>query len=103
MTLKRPSSFFCMREIEQKYQLKQIQDPDKTQPLSETCCSGRVKVCKVNGNRKLCARMAQLGLLPGCEIELLCPCQGQQCMIKINGGTLSLDIPSAENILVTPV
>lgn len=73
-----------------------------TTPLSEAGCDRRVKVCAINGDRKTCAKMANLGLLPGSELELLCKGGGQQCMIKINGGTLSLDALTAATILVTP-
>ncbi len=103
MTFKRPSSLFCLHDKEKKCHLKQIQNPENSQPLSDASCQGKLKICKISGARKLCARMAHLGVLPGCEIELVCPCQGRQCMIKINGGTISLDIPSAKNILVAPV
>lgn len=72
-------------------------------PLSETCCHGRVRVCAINGDRKTCAQMANLGVLPGCELELLCKGGGRRCMIKINGGTISLDAPTAANILVAPL
>ena len=47
--------------------------------------------------------MANLGLLPGTELELLCRGNGRQCMIKVNGGTISLDALSAANILVDPL
>ena len=72
-------------------------------PLPETCCSGRVRVCAINGDRKNCAKMANLGVMPGSELELLCKGGGQQCMIKINGGTISLVAPTAANILVAPI
>ncbi len=47
--------------------------------------------------------MAHLGVLPGSELELLCKGSGHQCMIKVNGCTISLDAPSAANILVAPI
>lgn len=73
------------------------------EPLSSMCgCGEKLKVCKINGDRKLCARMAQLGVLPGSEIELICPVQAENCMVKVKGSTLSLDQLSAENILVEP-
>lgn len=72
------------------------------QPLSKMCGCDRLKVCKISGDRKLCARMAQLGVLPGSVIELICPTQSQNCMVKIKGSTISLDELSAENILVVP-
>ena len=72
-------------------------------PLPETCCNGKMRVCAINGDRKTCAKMANLGVLPGSVLELLCKGGGQQCMIKINGGTISLDAPTATQILVAPV
>lgn len=74
-----------------------------TCPLPEACRHSKVKVCKVNGDRKTCARMASIGLLPGAELELLCKNHGEQCMVKINGGTVSLDGLTAANILVAPL
>ena len=47
--------------------------------------------------------MAQLGLLPGSEIELICPGHSSQCMVKIKGGTVTLDRACADQILVTPL
>lgn len=76
---------------------------ERTTPLSKACRCERLKICGIGGDRKHCARMAQLGVLPGSEIELLCPLQSQNCMIKVNGSTVSLDQMSADNILVTPV
>ena len=70
-------------------------------PLSRSC--GKVKVCKICGDRWQCGRMASLGVLPGSKMELLCPASGNGCMVKVNGGTLSLDELAAENILVQPV
>lgn len=72
-------------------------------PLSECCGCRRVKVCRISGDRSVCGRMASMGLLPGAEMELLCPAQGrgrQQCMVKINGCTLSLDELTAGSIFV---
>ena len=71
--------------------------------LAESCCNRRMRVCAINGDRPTCARMANLGVLPGCELELLCKGRGQQCMIKVSGGTISLDAPTAAAILVEPL
>lgn len=71
--------------------------------MPEICCHKRLRVCAINGDRKTCAKMANLGVLPGCELELLCKGGGQQCMVKVNGGTISLDALTATNILVAPV
>lgn len=72
-------------------------------PLSENCRAGKVKICKVTGDRKLCARMASLGVLPGEEAELICPQSGKQCLLKIHGGTVSLDQTASDNIIVQSV
>ena len=76
--------------------------PDTASPLSKACGCERFRVCKIKGDRKLCARMAQLGVLPGSEIELVCTVQPHKCMVKVKGSTISLDQLSADNILVTP-
>ncbi len=79
-------------------------DAEHVLPLSRACACGRVKVCRISGDRRLCARMADLGILPGREMELLCSGRGRHnCMVRVNGGTLSLDNLTTENILVTPV
>ncbi len=70
-------------------------------PLSKKFKSGVTKVCSINGDRKHCARMASLGLYPGNEIELICPSQGDGCVIKVHGGTVSIDKETMENILVS--
>lgn len=67
------------------------------------CGCELVKVCKVNGDRKLCARMAQLGVLPGSVMEMICQPRSQSCLVRVKGSTVSLDQLSAERILVTPV
>ena len=79
------------------------QTAQQGQPLAQSCCNGRLRVCAVKGDRRTCARMAHLGLMPGCELELLCKGSGEQCMVKVNGGTISLDAPTAANILVAPL
>ncbi|MGX9727675.1 MAG: FeoA family protein [Candidatus Electronema sp. VV] len=73
-------------------------------PLSECCGCSRVKVCRISGDRSVCGRMASLGVLPGAVLEPLCPGRGRrrQCMVKVNGGTLSLDALTAASILVEP-
>ncbi|WP_339138813.1 MAG: FeoA family protein [Candidatus Electrothrix sp. GW3-4] len=78
---------------------------EEVRPLSECCGCSRVRVCKVSGDRSACGRMAALGVLPGTVLELLCPARGRgrkQCMVRINGGTLSLDALTARNIFVCP-
>jgi ferrous iron transport protein A len=70
-------------------------------PLSKRARAGRVKVCKVTGDRKICARMASMGLYPGVEADIICSENGSQCVLKVNGGTISLDSAVSDNIFVT--
>lgn len=76
-------------------------DVQQTQPLSKLCQAGKIRICKVTGDRKLCARMAAMGLYPGTEAELLCPESCGQCIVKIHGGRVCLDRSLTENILVS--
>lgn len=70
-------------------------------PLSQNGHCRKVKVCKITGDRKVCARMASLGLYPGVEADIVCSQKGNQCMVRVNGGTISLDSTISDNIYVT--
>ena len=72
-------------------------------PLSECCGCSRVRVCKVSGDRTVCGRMASLGVLPGTVLEPFCSRRSRHCcVVKVNGGTLSLDELTAASIFVEP-
>jgi len=47
--------------------------------------------------------MASLGFYPGEEVELLCNENNSQCILKIQGGTVSLDNTTSKNILVQSI
>ena len=105
---KEPSETSCLllSDVQTQCQRRKRCGNQSTQtatPLSETCCNSRLRVCAINGDRQICAKMANLGVLPGSELELLCKGGGQQCMIKVRGGTLSIDASTAANILVAKV
>ena len=70
-------------------------------PLSKKGHPGRVKVCKVTGDRKICARMASMGVYPGVEADVVCSGGGNRCVLKVHGGTISLDADITANILVS--
>jgi ferrous iron transport protein A len=42
-----------------------------------------------------------MGVYPGVEADIICSGYGSRCILKVNGGTLSLDADVSENILVT--
>ena len=69
--------------------------------LSKHADNGKVKVCKVTGDRKVCARMASMGLYPGVEADIICANGSTQCVLKVNGGTISLDSVASDNVYVT--
>lgn len=70
-------------------------------PLSKKSKCGRTRVCGINGDRKHCARLASLGLYPGNEIELVSQSEGNNGIIKVHGGNVSIDKETMDNILVT--
>jgi len=70
-------------------------------PLSKKRNCGPTRVCQVNGDRKQCARMASLGIYPGNDIELICSQEGDRCLIRVHGGTMSIDRETMDNIIVS--
>lgn len=70
-------------------------------PLSRNVQNGRIKICKITGDRVVCGRIAAMGVYPGVEADILCSGMGSQCILKVNGGTISLDADVSENIIVT--
>ncbi|MEN8190785.1 MAG: ferrous iron transport protein A [Thermodesulfobacteriota bacterium] len=103
MTKKMFHKKYCCLADKVKGCLGRKENCNGIEPLSETFRSGKVKICKVTGDRKLCSRMASLGVLPGHEAEIICPEKGSNCLLKIHGGTLSLDHHTTKNILVSSV
>jgi ferrous iron transport protein A len=71
-------------------------------PLCHAKTGGKVKVACVDGGRSLCARMAAMGIYPGVEMQCLCTGCGYPCLVRVNGGTLSLGKGISDKILVTP-
>ncbi len=100
MTLKQLNQKYCCFADKLKTNFVKEKCSEKITPLSQNCKRGRKKICKITGDRNLCARMATLGVYPGKEIELICPENGSQCLLKIHGGTISLDSNTSKNILV---
>jgi ferrous iron transport protein A len=66
-------------------------------PLRKAASGKNVKVACVHGERRLCARMAALGIYPGVEMHLLC----SGC-VRVNGAVLSLGKDVSDKILVVP-
>ncbi len=77
--------------------------PRRIHSLSDAGKCGRMKICKIDGDRKQCARMASMGVRAGEEIDLICPENGSNCIFRIHGGTISLDNDTTKTILVTSV
>lgn len=70
-------------------------------PLSAKRTCGRTKVCSISGDRKHCARLAAMGLYPGNEIELVSAPNGENCLVRVHGGTISIDRDTLDQIVVT--
>ncbi len=70
-------------------------------PLAEAGCGRRLKICRIVGGRRQCARMAAMGIFPGQEVELVCAADQARCLVRLNGSTVSLGDGAAENIVVT--
>jgi len=70
-------------------------------PLSDQRQGGPLRICRIEGDRGLCAKMAAMGLYPGREAELIHPECGGQCLLKIEDCTLCLDKSTSECIVVT--
>ncbi|HBI16485.1 MAG TPA: hypothetical protein DDY20_13435 [Desulfobulbaceae bacterium] len=102
---KNPPKFSCpfARREQSEGEPDCVSLPENATPLSSACGRKRFRVCRIKGNRRNCARMAQMGVLPGSEIEMLCPGGRRQCMFRVKGSTVTLDPQCAEQILVTPL
>jgi ferrous iron transport protein A len=74
---------------------------DAAGPLSQRGRCGRVKICKVVGDRALCGRIAAMGVYPGAEADVISSAIGLRHILKVNGGTVSLNTDLSENIIVT--
>ena len=70
------------------------------QPLAAAGCGHRLEVCRIDGGRRICGRLASLGIFPGQQVELVCAADKARCLIRINGATVSLGDGAAEKILV---
>ncbi|MCE5242141.1 MAG: ferrous iron transport protein A [Desulfobacteraceae bacterium] len=70
-------------------------------PLCNARSGRRLKVACIEGGRRLCARMASMGIYPGVEMEVLCSGCGSPCLVRVHGGTLSLGAGVSEKIMVT--
>jgi Fe2+ transport system protein FeoA len=104
MTLKQLNQTYCRFAGKVRHCLKKGRaTTEQVTPLSKIGYHGRKRICKITGDRKLCARMASLGFHPGEEIELLCREKDSRCILKIQGGTVSLDNTASNNIFVQSI
>ncbi len=69
-------------------------------PLAEAGCGRRLQVCRIDGGRGVCGRLASMGIFPGQEVELVCAADNTRCLVRLNGSTVSLGDGAAEKILV---
>ena len=72
---------------------------DRT-PLCHAKAGKKVKVACVEGGRKLCSRMASMGIYPGAEVEIVCGGCGCPCLVRVSGATVSLGAGISDKIFV---
>ncbi len=101
MLRKHQKKFTCCFADTVKRCLRKNSCSDLISPLSKRDETGRIKICKVTGDRKVCGRIAAMGVYPGVEADIICSGRGRHCILKVNGGTVSLDADVSENILVS--
>jgi ferrous iron transport protein A len=100
MIPKEEKSFSCCLTDTVKKCLRRRHCHDLISPLSRRGSTGRIKICKVTGDRAICSRIAAMGVYPGVEADIICSSKGSRCLLKVNGGTVSLDADVSENIFV---
>jgi len=99
--VKKLFSHGCGKGMKQKHGKRCFDNESHATPLSKKHTCGPAKVCGVKGDRKHCARLAALGVYPGNEIELISPSNGRECIVKVHGGTISIDRDTTENIIIS--
>ncbi len=72
----------------------------KMLPLAKAQPGCKFQVKCIEGGRRLCARMAAMGIYPGAELEVLCARCGEPCLVKVRGATLSLGAGVSQKIMV---
>ncbi|MDR0477072.1 MAG: ferrous iron transport protein A [Desulfobulbaceae bacterium] len=101
MTLKN-LRHFCKKIQARKCFCPPAASPQRQEmPLSDQRQGGPLRICRIEGDRGLCAKMAAMGLYPGRDAELIHPECGGQCLLKIEDCTLCLDKSTSERIVVT--
>jgi len=102
MTLKklRHSCHKIRTSVRRCFRLQPDVNKSQEEPLSAQRQGGPLYICRIEGDRRLCAKMAAMGLYPGREAELIHPECGGQCLLKIEDCTLCLDKSTSECILV---
>jgi len=103
MTLKdlRRSCHKIQTSVRRCFHSRSDSNQPQAAPLSAQRRVGPLRICRIEGDRKLCAKMAAMGLYPGREAELIHPECGGQCLLKTEDCTFCLDKSTCERILVT--
>ncbi len=68
--------------------------------LSEVGSGQIVKVTRIAGGRRLCARLAHMGIYPGVELEVICAGKGLPSIVRVRNATVSLGRGMSQKILV---
>ncbi len=68
--------------------------------LSDVGSGQIVRVTGIAGGRRLCARLAHMGIYPGVELEVICAGKGLPSIVRVRNATLSLGKGMSQKILV---
>ena len=68
--------------------------------LAEVAPGETVRVTRISGGRRLCARLAHMGIYPGVELEVICGGRGAPSIVRIRNCTISLGKGMSHKILV---
>lgn len=75
----------------------------KVLPLSETRPGDVVRLVRLNGGRRMCARLAHMGLYPGVQVTIVSGGEGAPVIIRKGQSTISIGKGMSGKILVEKV
>lgn len=72
-------------------------------PLSEVGPGENVKIVRLDGGRRMCARLAHMGIYPGTKLTIISGGKGTPVIARFGNTTISLGKGASKKILVTKV
>ncbi|HDL89832.1 MAG TPA: ferrous iron transport protein A [Thermodesulforhabdus norvegica] len=69
-------------------------------PLPEAEPGASVRITRIEGGRRLCARLAHMGIYPGTIMEVISSGRGAPCIVRVRNATISLGRGMSRKIIV---